>query len=92
MSFHSVLKFFRRCCILKNIIRHLSINLFIPYVIVMDVYVEKPLLIAVFLFQKTVSRHVDVSLTMCQQLFVLLLLFVKSLYLTVRHVLRDDIQ
>ena len=92
MSFHSVLKFFRRCRILKNIIRHLSINLFIPYVIVMDVYVEKQLLIAVFLFQTTVSRHVDVSLTMCQQLFVLLLLCVKSLYLTVRHVLRDDIQ
>ena len=58
----------------------------------MDVYVEKPLLIGVFLLQTTVSRHVDVSLTMCQQLFVLLLLFVKPLYLTVRHVLRDDIQ
>ena len=58
----------------------------------MDVYVEKPLLIAVFLFQTTVSRHVDVSLTVCQRLFVLLLLFVKPLYLTVRHVLRDDIQ
>ena len=92
MSFHSVLKFFRRCCILKNIIRHLSINLFIPSVIVMDVYVEKPLLIAVFLFQTTVSRHVDVSLTVCQRLFVFLLLFVKPLYLTVRLVLRDDIQ
>ena len=58
----------------------------------MDVYVEEPLLIAVFLFQTTVSRHVDVSLTMCQQVFVLLLLFVNPLYLTVRHVLRDDIQ
>ena len=92
MSFHSVLKFFRRCCILKNIIRHLSINLFIPSVIAMDVYLEKPLLIAVFLFQTTVSRHVDVSLTVCQRLFVFLLLFVKPLYLTVRHVLRHDIQ
>ena len=58
----------------------------------MDVYVEKPLLIAVFLFQTTVSRHVDVSLTVCQRLFVFLLLFVKPLYLTVRCVLRDDIQ
>ena len=92
MSFHSVLKFFRRCCILKNINRHLSINLFIPSVIAMDVYLEKPLLIAVFLFQTTVSRHVDVSLTVCQRLFVFLLLFVKPLYLTVRLVLRDDIQ
>jgi len=61
VSFHSVLKLFRRCCIFKNIIRNLSINLLIPSVIVMDVYVVNPLLIIIFLFQTTVSRHVDVS-------------------------------